>query len=264
MTLGLGVKFYRYRNLVLRHWWILFLTVSSGLAYEGYVLYTKPQLFESKTDLFAREEMVSDSASRSFVDLSGQMLQTAAEEFKNPAVLEGAKDQLALSAPELQGTAAISSSVVPRTNILTVTAASTSPEYAQKYLVEVIEAFFKMRDEVRKRLVSNTSSDIDDRIQESNKKLDDAKKKLQAFIQENNMAFWLERAPRLTCHASRTSRRISKTNCSVCRTSRRISCSIPPSGTASLLRARMLPARGARTSHLMASFTRSIPRSRSS
>ena len=203
MTLGLGVKFYRYRNLVLRHWWILFLTVSCGLAYEGYVLYTKPQLFESKTDLFAREEMVSDSASRSFVDLSGQMLQTAAEEFKNPAVLEGAKDQLALSSPELQGTAAISSSVVPRTNILTVTAASTSPEYAQKYLVEVIEAFFKMRDEVRRRLVSTTGNDIDDRIKESNKTLDDAKKKLQAFIQENNMAFWLEQGKGAATYLSR-------------------------------------------------------------
>ena len=192
-TLGLGVKFYRYRNLVLRHWWILFLTVSGGLAYEGYVLYTKPQTYESKSDLFVREELVQgDGGGRNFVDLTGQMLQTAAEQFKNPTVLEGAKDQLALSSPNLQGEAGISSSIVPRTNILTVTAASTNPEYAQKYLAEVIESFLKMRDEVRRKVVVVRGGELGDSIQETKKDLDEGKKKLQAFIQENNMAFWKE------------------------------------------------------------------------
>ena len=192
-TLGLGVKFYRYRNLVLRHWWILFLTVSCGLAYEGYKLYTKPQLFESKSDLFVREELIQqDGGGKNFIDLTGQMLQTAAEQFKNPVVLEGAKDQLALTSPGLQGDSAITSAIVPKTNILTITSTGTNPEYSQKYLSEVIDSFMKMRDEVRKRTFGDVSGNITDTILETKKELSVAKTKLQSFIEQNNMAFWAE------------------------------------------------------------------------
>jgi succinoglycan biosynthesis transport protein ExoP len=191
-TLGLGVKFYRYRNLVLRYWWILFLCVSCGVAYEAYVLYKKPQMYESKSDLFVREELVQDTGGRNFVDLTGQMLQTAAEQFKNPVVLEGAKQQLALSSPDLQGDAGVSSAIVPRTNILTVSSSGTNPEYAQKYLVQVIESFFNMRDTVRRDIVAGRIVDIRDSVQETKKDLETATKKLQAFSKENNMAFWTE------------------------------------------------------------------------
>jgi len=189
---GFSVKFYRYRKLVQRHWWILFLTVSCGLACEGYVLYSKPQIYESKSDLFIREELVTNSAAGSFVDVTGQMLQTAAEQFKNPSVLEGAKQQLALNAPNVQGTSTISSAIIPRTNILTVTSLGTSPEYAQKYLLEVIDSFFRIRDSVRRQMIVGTRDDLGDSIQQTRKELDEAKKKLQTFIQENNMAFWAE------------------------------------------------------------------------
>jgi len=189
---GFGLKFYRYRKLVQRHWWILFLTVSAGLAYEGYVLYTKPQTYESKSDLFVREELQDGGAGRNFVDGTGQMLQTAAEQFKNPAVLEGAKEQLGLSAPNLQGIGTVTSSIVPRTNILTVACTATNPEYAQKYLGEVVESFLKMRDEVRRRVLLELGGGLGDSVQQTRKELDEAKKKLQTFIQENNMAFWME------------------------------------------------------------------------
>jgi succinoglycan biosynthesis transport protein ExoP len=188
---GFGIKFYRYRKLVRRHWWILFLTVSCGVAYEGYVLYSSPQLYESKSDLFIREELVTDQG-KNFVDQTGQMLQTAAEQFRNSAVLEGAKDQLALSAPGLQGNAVISSATVPRTNILTVSAAGTNPDYTQKYLAAVVESFLRIRDDVRRRILTDMGGDLGDSIKETQKDLDEAKKKLQTFIQVNNMAYWKE------------------------------------------------------------------------
>jgi polysaccharide biosynthesis transport protein len=189
---GFGIKFYRYRKLVLRHWWILFLTVSCGLAYEGYLVYSSPQLYESKSDLFIREELDSNGVGKNFVDVTGQMLQTAAEQFRNSAVLDGAKEQLALSDPGLQGSANISSATVPRTNILTVSAAGTNPEYAQKYLAAVVDAFLRIRDDVRRRILGDVSGDLGDSIKETQKDLDEGKKKLQTFIQVNNMAYWKE------------------------------------------------------------------------
>ena len=35
MSAGLGIKVYRYRSLIRRHWWVLALTIGLGLAYEG-------------------------------------------------------------------------------------------------------------------------------------------------------------------------------------------------------------------------------------
>ena len=191
-TAGFGVKFYRFRNLVKRHWWILFIAVSCGMAYEGYILYSQPQMYESKSDLFVREELQSDGGGKNFVDNSGLALQTAAEQFKNPVVLENARQRLELTSPDLKGAAGISTMVVPRTNILSVSSTGTNPDFAQKYLVEVVESFFKMRDDARKKIMGVRNEDLGDSIEQTRKDRDEAKVKLQKFIEQHNMAFWKE------------------------------------------------------------------------
>ena len=52
-----GVKLYRYRNLVLRHWWILALTIGLGLAYQGWVVSQKPRVFQSSSQIIIKEEL---------------------------------------------------------------------------------------------------------------------------------------------------------------------------------------------------------------
>ena len=57
MSAGLGIRVYRYRSLMRRHWWVLALTIGLGLLYEGYVLFSKPPQFESSSQLIIREEL---------------------------------------------------------------------------------------------------------------------------------------------------------------------------------------------------------------
>ena len=38
-TTRFGLKFYRYKSLLKRRWWLLLLTVGLGLAWEGWVVF---------------------------------------------------------------------------------------------------------------------------------------------------------------------------------------------------------------------------------
>src|SRR4051812_29916033 len=52
-----GVKLYRYRNLVLRQWWILALTIGIGLVYQGWIVSQKPRVFQSTSQIMIKEEV---------------------------------------------------------------------------------------------------------------------------------------------------------------------------------------------------------------
>ena len=89
------MKLYRYRNLVRRHWWILTLTIGIGLLLEGYVLFTKPQLFESLGQLVIREELIRDNNTGGFQDTTPNFIGTAVEQLKSPIVLGRARARVA-------------------------------------------------------------------------------------------------------------------------------------------------------------------------
>src|ERR1700733_10420794 len=47
----LGIKAFRYLNLIKKRWWVLAVAVSLGLAYESWVLVKQPVLYESTGSL---------------------------------------------------------------------------------------------------------------------------------------------------------------------------------------------------------------------
>src|SRR5690349_20255830 len=90
ISAGLGIKVYRYRTLIRRHWWVLALTIGLGLLIEGYILFSKPQMFESSAQLIIREELVG-SASRmgpNFDDRFGNIFGTAVVLLNSNMVLD--------------------------------------------------------------------------------------------------------------------------------------------------------------------------------
>ena len=111
---GLGMKFYRYRNLVRRHWLILTITIGLGLAYEGYVLFTSPLLFESLGQLVIHEELIRENNVGGSQDTTPNFIGTAVEQLKSQVILGRALDRVALASPNLQGTVEITSSNLPR------------------------------------------------------------------------------------------------------------------------------------------------------
>src|SRR4051812_48658870 len=146
-----GVKLYRYRNLVLRHWWILALTIGVGLAYQGWVLSQKPRVFQSSSQIIIKEELsgidhvISTNSAENFVGTQMSIIRSA-------PVMEGARAAMALNHPELSGpTPEISVAVIPRTQILVVTGTGAEPEFTRQFVDALIISFMEYRRDIKAR-----------------------------------------------------------------------------------------------------------------
>ena len=189
---GLGMKLYRYRNLVRRHWWILMLTIGIGLLIEGYVLFTQPQLFESVSQLFVREEMIKDPTG-TFQDTTPNFFGTAVEHLKSPIVSSRARERVALEAPNLTGTVEITASMPPRTNIFNITGTGSHPQYTQLFVDTVVDEFLKWRHENRTGQAGQVNTSLTAQEAQTRQELEQNKARLQAFTEKNSMQFWTER-----------------------------------------------------------------------
>jgi capsular exopolysaccharide synthesis family protein len=188
-----GVKFYRYRALFKRHWWIIALTVGLGLAYKGYVLLTEPQLYSSESRMIIREEMIKDSDAGGYRDQTGgNFIGTTIEQLKSPTVVERAYKRVALEAPHLTGEVEINPSAAPRSGIILVNGIGANPEFTQKYVEAVVTELMAMRSEQRTGIKTEVTGQLGDQVASLKKELEVEKKKLQEFIETNNMAFWAE------------------------------------------------------------------------
>ena len=189
---SLGVKFYRYRVLFKRHWWIVALTIGLGMAIKGYLLLTQPRLFESESRMIIREEMIQDNQTGGYRDQTGNFIGTTIEQLKSPTVLDRAYKRLALEAPHLLGEVEINPSAAPRSGIIVVSGIGTNPEFTQKYVEAVVTELIAMRTEQRTGIKTEVTGQLGDQIGTLKKELEVEKSKLQEFIEKNNMAFWTE------------------------------------------------------------------------
>jgi len=194
LSTGLGLKLYRYKSLIRRHWWVLALTIGLGLAYEGFVLFKKPQLFESSSQLLVREELISGATREgAFQDSYGNLFQTSVEQLKSVVVLDKARGRLALDAPGLEGGRVdIAPSTIPRTNVFVVRGTGSNGEYTQRFVDAVVAEFLASRQGIRDTQLVEVKTALTDRASQLRKELDQQQAKFQNFIQENNMAFWAE------------------------------------------------------------------------
>jgi capsular exopolysaccharide synthesis family protein len=173
---------------------VLALTIGLGLAYEGFVLFNKPPLFESSSQLLVREELNSATTKEggTWNDPWGNLFGTAVEQLKSTVVLDKAKGSLALEAPQLSGKVTITSSSVPRTNIFIVKGVGSSPEYTQRFVDSVVTEFLNLRKQGRDATVQEVKGALTDQAAQLREEYKEKQAKFQTFIQENNMAFWAE------------------------------------------------------------------------
>jgi len=195
LSTGLGIKLYRYKSIIRRQWWVLALTIGLGLAYEGFVLFTKPQTYDSSAQLLLRDELVSSPAQEinRTEDRWGHIFDTAVEQIKSTKVLEGAKQYLALNEPQLVvGKVTIAPSVLPHTNILVVKGTGTNAEYTQHFVDATVDKFKELRDGIVTDTINGVSVALNERTEQLKALQASQQAKLQAFIKENNMPFWSE------------------------------------------------------------------------
>lgn len=189
----LGVKFYRYRALIRRRWWLLALTISLGLAYEGWMVFTAPIQYQSTGRLMVSPRLNFPEGSQ-YQEEQQNFYGTQLQILQNDEIQERARRRLALEAPQLAGTVEAVPNLSPRTSIFNIVGIGSSPEYTQRFVDAVMEEFIAYKREKLRDTTDSTMVQISEELQRLRKDKDQHEKELQAFIEKNNMAFWDEQS----------------------------------------------------------------------
>jgi len=188
LSAAFGVKFYRFRTLVQRRWWILLLTVAAGLAFQAWRVYTKPDLYESMSELMVRPEIkqgqkVIDESWETLYGDTIKMLQSG-------EIRANAVRRLELEAPQLTGGADISASITPRTSIFTVVGKGSNPEYTRRFVDAIVASFMEKSRGFKGDALTETSTGISAQLDKIRQDLKQEKEKLDEFVRLNDMQFW--------------------------------------------------------------------------
>jgi polysaccharide biosynthesis transport protein len=186
----IGVRFYRYRGILKRYWWVLVLTIGLGLLYQGWVIFSKPERFVSVGKLSVRER--GGEGNSHAVTNDASWYGTIRATIESPTVLERANKDVILKKPELEGklgTVAISAENEQGTYIFAIKGVGAEPDFTQFYVGAVMDAFMeKRREESREGMRTRLDSLMQTQERER-AALDEAQTKLNKFVEENNVPF---------------------------------------------------------------------------
>jgi capsular exopolysaccharide synthesis family protein len=188
----LGIKLFRYKGLLKRYWWLLLLTVSCGLAWQGWNLFRTPVRYSSAGTLMVTQQIyLPDSAAAR--DDPDQFYGTQLRLLSDPDIAELARQRVALDAPDLLPCKVdVTPTLEPRTALFTVAGTGTNGRYTQRFvqafMMEAIASKNKTLTNITNTAESNYSAELT-RLGDERDKRDQA---LQDFTKQNNMVDWEE------------------------------------------------------------------------
>lgn len=187
-----NLKFYRYRNLLKRRWWLLLLTVGLGLAWQGWVVFSQPTTFES-TGLLMVSGGIKIDGGQQYREQEEGFYGTQLHLLENAEVQDNARRRVALEAPDLSACKVkITPTLAPRTSILTVAGQGVNADYTQRFVNAVMEEFLGFKRAKAGDVVNGAMNQFTGELSRLGKERDQREVELQDFIKKNNMAFWEE------------------------------------------------------------------------
>ncbi len=189
----LSVKFYRYRTLVRRHWWIPLLTISLGLAIEGWIVLQKKTQFESIGRLTVGDQVQIEQGQK-VVEDSNYYYGTQIELLQNPEIRQRAIQRLGLMAPELSGADDIEMTavVVPRSSIFEINALGPQPETTRRFVDALMQEFIAYKREQVSESTDHTMMQVKEELAQLGRTREKAETELRAYVEANNMGLWAE------------------------------------------------------------------------
>jgi len=198
-----GVRFYRYRAVLKRYWWVLLLCVSVGLLYEVFVLVTKPTRFVSVGKLKV-SEAVSDESMKMWATTNGWG-QTIVEELKGSIVRERAVKKIAVEKPQsvpLADGVEIAAINEPNTFIFSITGAGQNAEFTRSFVDATMDAFMQLRREESLTARSGLLADSEKQVEKEKQELDASRAILNRFKEDNSVPFIEQQAEQISAELS--------------------------------------------------------------
>ena len=198
-----GVRFYRYRAVLKRFWWVLLLCVSAGLLYEVFVLVTKPTRYISVGKLKV-SEAVSDESMKMWA-LTNGWGQTVVEEMKGSIVRDRAIKKIAVDNPQLAPlaeTVEITAINEPNTFIFSITGASPEADFTRTFVDATMEAFMQQRREENLTSRSAQLAESEKQAAKEKTEMDTSRAILNRFKEENSVPFIEQQAEQISAELS--------------------------------------------------------------
>jgi len=188
----IGVKLFRYKGLLKRYWWLLLLTVSCGMAWQGWNLFRAPVTYESHGTLMVTDRInLPDNAGAH--DDPDQFYGTQLSLLSDPDVKDRAAQRVALDAPDLPACdVVVTPTLEPRTALFTVAGTGGSGAYTQRFIQAFMEQAIEFKNEKLHNITSTAESSYGSELTRLGTERDKREQALQDFVKANNMADWEE------------------------------------------------------------------------
>src|SRR5436305_3648820 len=182
-------RIYRYKSLLLRRWWILLLTICSGLFVEAWLIFQTPPSFQSTSKMMMAGKLninqrpVYSEDNVNFYGTQIQLMQSA-------EVRRGAAALVRSTNPELQP-APVELTVAqrPRTSIFELQAIGSSPDYTQAFLNAAMQKYLDFKKGMRQDQTHSVTTGMTEQLIQVEKDLRTAEDEMLEFQKQNNIGF---------------------------------------------------------------------------
>jgi len=187
----LTAKLRRYRDLVIRKWWVLALGAVAGVVIEAAVARFQAPAYVSAGQMIVNVKLALPQGSL-FIEELSNFLGTQAALMQSDVVVNRAFTRListgtnALARPPL-----IRVSISPRTTIFNLQATGPDPKFTQDFLQAIMDDYIRLKREMRKQASDTTVADLTGEVLTLEKELRRSEEEIAEFQGTNSMV-WLE------------------------------------------------------------------------
>ncbi len=194
----IGVRFYRYRAILKKYWWVIAICMGTVLAYEAWVVLTKPTRYISTGKLSIRE--TSNDEKSMMVRGDPSWYGTVIKTIESPAVRERTKALVSLERPGKEGMVdgvAVSALNEVNTYFFAVTCTGPEPDFTAYCADRIMDAFMQMRRDESSTETANTRKVLETQMEREKGEVDEAQKILDAFVDKENVPFINQKAQQI-------------------------------------------------------------------
>ena len=202
-------KLYRYRLLLKRRWWVIFLTTSLGVGGMAWWASNQPPLFQSTSRMMVSGKLTIPEGA-TYSEEAGNFFGTQMELMKSDEVRQRAQSHVAALRPELTSTPVkLEVAQVRNASIFVLSATGSEPVYIQAFLDAVMEEYIGSKKEIRSEKSDTTVTAITAELVRVEKELRSGEEELIAFQKNNNVGFLEQEGNSAATYLSSLNRQIA-------------------------------------------------------
>ncbi len=189
----LNAYYYLGRMLLAQYWWVVLLSIALGVVYQVWRTLSRDPLFASQSRMFVSGRIALPEGSAAYREELSNFFGTQIELMKSEEVRNRAREIMQARYPHLRACKVeLDARQQPNASIFILQAQGTVPEYVQRYLDAIMEAYISFRRGLREQTSNTALNNITEQIYNLERDIQQQENALVDFQKENNLIFLKE------------------------------------------------------------------------